>query len=91
MLNVSVATDGVKFSDSLKFPMGEGEGAAEVKLGAFLQATFDFLVIAFCIFLMVRMVNKARLAIEGEPELEKPAEDAADIALLKEIRDSLKK
>jgi large conductance mechanosensitive channel len=87
---VSVATGGVNFAEKLAYKMGEGEGAAEVKLGAFLQSAFDFVIIAFCIFIMIKMVNKARLAIEGEPEPE-VKEDPADIHLLREIRDSLKK
>ncbi len=90
---VGVFTGGKKFDESLVFALGEGDDAAEVKLGAFLQAALDFVIIAFCIFIMVKMVNKARLAIEGpeeegEPEPEKTPED---IELLREIRDSLKK
>ena len=62
------------------------EVAAEVavKYGMFLQTAIDFLLIALVIFLVLKAYNKVR----------KPAEAAAtpeDIALLREIRDSLKK
>ena len=62
--------------------------------GAFFQSVLDFLIIAFCIFMMVKAINKANAAmdaargIEKEEEEDKPAED---IELLKEIRDALKK
>lgn len=61
-----------------------------LQYGAFIQSILDFLIIALCIFIMIKIVNKARLAIEGEPEPE-VKEDPADIVLLREIRDSLKK
>ena len=91
---------GADFSDR-KFDLGgtiettneAGEKVTEplyLNYGSFLQSVFDFLIIAICIFFMVKAVNKARVAIEGEPE-EEVKEDPADIALLKEIRDSLKK
>ena len=59
--------------------------------GAFLQSVIDFVIIAFCIFIMVKMVNKARNAMEGEPEPEEAPKTPEDIELLREIRDALKK
>lgn len=87
---VASVSSGKKFDESFMIPLGEGEEAATIKLGALLQTTIDFIIIAFCIFLMVKAVNKARHAIEGEPEPE-VKEDPEDIQLLREIRDSLKK
>ena len=66
-------------------------GDAVIKYGAFLQSIIDFVIIAFCIFIMVKMVNKARTAIEGPEEEAAPAKTPEDIELLREIRDSLKK
>ncbi len=86
---VGLFTGGVDFS-GLSAKFGEGENAAELKYGAFFQSVIDFLIIAFCIFIMVKMVNRARLAIEG-PEEEEEAKTPEDIELLREIRDSLKK
>ena len=63
----------------------------DIKIGAFIQAIIDFIIVAFCIFLMIKAVNKAQEAVvgpEGEPEPEKTPED---IELLREIRDALKK
>lgn len=60
-----------------------------IKYGAFIQTTVDFLIIAFIIFLAIKGINSLKKAEEPAPEA--PAEDPADIALLKEIRDELKK
>lgn len=64
---------------------------AEVALnyGNFIQNTVDFIIIAFVIFLLIKGMNSLRKKEESAPAA--PAEDPADIALLKEIRDELKK
>lgn len=64
---------------------------AEVALnyGNFIQNTVDFIIIAFVIFLLIKGMNSLRK--KEEPASVAPAEDPADIALLKEIRDELKK
>ena len=64
---------------------------AEVALnyGNFIQNTVDFIIIAFVIFLLIKGMNSLRKKAEPAPTA--PAEDPADIALLKEIRDELKK
>ena len=64
---------------------------AEVALnyGNFIQNTVDFIIIAFVIFLLIKGMNSLRKKEEPAPAA--PAEDPADIALLKEIRDELKK
>lgn len=60
-----------------------------IKYGSFIQSAVDFLIIAFIIFMVIKGMNKLRRQPEPEPEV--PAEDPADIALLKEIRDELRK
>lgn len=64
---------------------------AEVALnyGNFIQNTVDFIIIAFVIFLLIKGMNSLRKKEEPAPAA--PAKDPADIALLKEIRDELKK
>lgn len=57
--------------------------------GAFLQALVDFLIIAFCLFLVVKMLNKFKKKPKAEDF--EPAPKAEDIVLLEEIRDLLKK
>ncbi len=95
---LGVITGGVNFAD-LKYVITPGtEEVAEVaiKYGQFIQNIIDFLLIAFVVFVMVKMINKMRDAAKKKEE-EKPAEPVAppptpeDILLLREIRDSLKK
>ena len=57
--------------------------------GAFIQNVIDFLIVAFCIFLMIKGMNKLSRKKEEEPA---PApEPSAEEKLLTEIRDLLKK
>lgn len=53
--------------------------------GAFITSAVNFLILAFIIFMLIRAVNK--LIPKAD---ETPAEESADIALLREIRDELK-
>jgi len=59
-----------------------------VKYGNFLSAVINFLIIAFVLFLIIKGVNAAKKKDEASPA---PAEPPADIKLLTEIRDLLKK
>jgi len=54
--------------------------------GSLIQATLDFLILAFCVFLMVKAVNSMR---KPEPPAA-PAAAPEDVRLLGEIRDLLK-
>lgn len=60
-----------------------------VKYGKFLAATINFILIAFVLFLIVRGINAAKKKEEAAPAA--PAAPPADIQLLTEIRDLLKK
>ncbi|GIL24090.1 MAG: large conductance mechanosensitive channel protein MscL [Bacteroidota bacterium] len=60
-----------------------------VKYGKFLAATINFLIIAFVLFLIVKGINAAKKKEEAAPAA--PAAPPADIQLLTEIRDLLKK
>jgi large conductance mechanosensitive channel len=64
---------------------------AVLAYGNFLTILLNFLILAFVIFQMVRVINKARARME-EPAVEAAAPPPAeDIVLLREIRDALKK
>ena len=66
-------------------------GVSLLGYGEFVTAFVNFVIIAFIIFLIVRAVNKA-LAFNAKPEPEaSPAPEPADVALLREIRDELRK
>ena len=61
-------------------------GALMLGWGQFLTVVINFLILAFVIFLIVRSANKMNRKAE-----EAPAADPEEIALLREIRDALKK
>ena len=88
---LGVLIGGVDFTD-LKYVIIEKQGeAAEVAIayGAFIQTVFDFLIIAFAIFLAIKAMNSFQEKAEKDPkQAPKPSED---IVLLREIRDSLAK
>ena len=63
-------------------------GDATIAYGKFIQAVIDFTIIAFVIFLAIRI----RSRVETKPEKEeKQKEPSEEVLLLREIRDSLKK
>ncbi|WP_426348114.1 large conductance mechanosensitive channel protein MscL [Alloiococcus sp. CFN-8] len=62
----------------------------KIFIGAFIQSIIDFIIIAFTIFIMIKMVNKLRSKKEEEAE-EAPEESmTSEEKLLMEIRDLLK-
>ncbi|MGN1409672.1 MAG: large-conductance mechanosensitive channel protein MscL [Eubacteriales bacterium] len=79
------------------------EDAAECAIlyGSFIQAIINFLIVALCVFCVVRVMNKAKDAMKKKEKEEeeaakaeeeaKPEEPSEEILLLREIRDSLKK
>ena len=64
---------------------------AKIMYGNFIQSTIDFLIVAFCIFLVIKAVNKFMSKAKKQEEKEKAEEKAADLKVLEEIRDLLKK
>lgn len=81
---VGVLTGGLDFS-GLVYAVGE----AKIAYGNFLQASFIFIITAFALFLLVKGINKMKKKDEEKPAAA-PA-PPADIVLLTEIRDLLKK
>ncbi len=65
-------------------------GEAEIKYGNFIQTIVDFLIVAFCIFIVIQIFEKFKKKQEAKPE-DTPAVVKSDEAiLLEEIRDLLK-
>lgn len=58
-----------------------------INYGTFIQNIVDFFIIAICIFIMVKLVNK----LLHKKEKQEKKKDSEEVAILKEIRDSLKK
>ena len=95
---IGVLTGGMDFTDLklvLKDAVKEGDQvvseAVTINYGQFIQDVVDFLVIAFCIFLMVKGIAALSRKKEEKPAEPAPApEPSAEEKLLTEIRDLLK-
>jgi large conductance mechanosensitive channel len=72
---------------SLKYPLGTNAAGEETNLmwGSFLQNTLDFIILAFVIFIALKVASK------WMKKAEEDAPPPADIVLLTEIRDALQK
>ena len=77
-----------KMAITLK-PGSEGVEPVLLKYGVFINTTIDFLIIAFAIFMVVKGMNSLKKKQEETPAA--PPEPPADVKLLTEIRDLLKK
>lgn len=97
---IGLLIGGVNFTDlkiTLKDQILDAAGvvlnpAVTINYGNFLQVIFDFLIIAFAIFMMIKMMNNLNRKKETAPPAPAtPPPPPADIALLTEIRDLLKK
>ena len=96
---VSLATGGIDFTN-LFINLGEGSystlaqaqeaGASVFAYGSFIQNVVDFLIVAFCIFLMLKAINKLNRKKE-EPAAPEAPKGPTQEELLTEIRDLLKK
>ena len=62
-------------------------GEAKITYGVFIQSVIDFLIIAFCIFMVIKLFERFKKGEETEEIPTKPE----DVQLLEEIRDILKK
>lgn len=84
---LGILTGGVDFKD-LKITLADAVGetpAVTLNYGVFIQNVFDFIIIAFAIFMMIKALNKLKKPAE------KVKEPTGEEKLLTEIRDLLKK
>jgi large conductance mechanosensitive channel len=101
MPGIGLLVGGVNFTDLklvLKKAVMEGEQiispAVTINYGNFLQVTFDFIIVAFAIFLLIKAMNTLNRKKEEKAAAPAPApvpEPSAEEKLLKEILDELKK
>ena len=66
---------------------GKEIAAVALRYGAFLQSMIDFVLVAFAVFLFVKVINKLHRKQEAVPA---PAEPSPEVVLLTEIRDTLR-
>jgi large conductance mechanosensitive channel len=91
---IGLIIGGVDFSQlklTLKAAAGDAK-AVTLNYGAFIQTIVDFTIIAFAIFMVIKLMNSAKERLEKK-EAQTPAEPAKpseEVQLLSEIRDLLK-
>jgi large conductance mechanosensitive channel len=92
---------GVDLSEAKVVLTEATEETAEVAIryGSLIQTIINFIIVALCIFTVVRGINRLKdkmqkeeeAAAEEEAKEEEPAEPSEEVLLLREIRDSLQK
>jgi large conductance mechanosensitive channel len=87
---LGVVLGGVDFSDlAVRLKEASGEVAAvTLNYGSFIQTVVDFVIIAFAIFMMVKLMNSLKRKQKAQPAA--PPKPSAEEALLAEIRDLLR-
>ena len=88
---IGMMMGGVDFSD-LAVVLQEASGdvaAVTLNYGSFIQTVVDFIIIAFAIFMVIKAMNNMKKKEEEAPAA--PPKPSAEVELLTEIRDSLKK
>ncbi|MFR9069639.1 MAG: large-conductance mechanosensitive channel protein MscL [Paraclostridium sp.] len=91
---VGILTGGINFSE-YKITLKEAFGnlpAVTLNLGNFIQTTVNFFIIAFCIFLFIKAINKMKLSNNKvEASVTKEKEASEEVLLLRDIKELLKK
>jgi large conductance mechanosensitive channel len=95
---IGVATNGLDFSNYFiaLSPKVNASNLADAKkqgavlaYGNFIQLTVNFIIVAFSLFVVIRIMNKLKRHDEAKPA--EPPKPSAEVVLLTEIRDLLKK
>ena len=94
---IGLLVGGVDFTD-LKLTLKKAVVEAGVEItpavtwnyGAFIQQVVDFTILAFCVFMMVKIMNKLLRKEEKKPAPAAPPAPSKEEVLLTEIRDLLK-
>jgi len=96
---IGVATGGINFTDYkwvIQKAVMDGQEVLKPEVtmnwGAWIQTVVDFIIVAFCIFVMIKFINNMRKKVEEAKEEVAPATAAPskEEVLLTEIRDLLK-
>lgn len=87
---LGLVVGGVNFTNlkvTLKAAVGD-KPAVTWNYGSFIQSVFDFLIIAWAIFMLVKLINRLKRQEPPKPAI--PLPPPAEIQLLTEIRDAVK-
>ena len=85
---IGIITGGINLKTSLIVTVGD----ANLCFGALIQAIIEFLIIALCVFIIVKAMNKVMNLKKKKEEVKEEAKaKSEEVILLEEIRDLLKK
>jgi large conductance mechanosensitive channel len=84
-----VLKDGSSPGPYLTVEAAQKAGAVTFNYGIFINSIISFVIVAFAVFLLIRAINRLRQQEEAKPAA--PPAPPEEIALLREIRDSLKR
>ena len=90
---IGYLTGGVDFKDkvlTLIPKLDDTHPGVTIGWGTFANAIVQFLIVAFCLFLVIKAMNTAKATFEAKAAAAPPPEAPAEIKLLAEIRDLLK-
>lgn len=82
-----VLKQGVAAGPYVTLEAAKKAGAVTLNYGQFINNVVSFLIVAFAVFMLIRMINRLKKDEAPTP----PAATPEDVLLLREIRDSLKK
>jgi large conductance mechanosensitive channel len=81
-----VMKQGAQAGPYLTVEAAQKAGAVTFNYGVFFNTVISFVIVAFAVFLLIRVINRLKLQEE-----KKPAATREDVMLLREIRDTLRK
>jgi large conductance mechanosensitive channel len=81
-----VMKQGTQAGPYMNVEVAQKAGAVTFNYGVFINTVISFVIVAFAVFLLIRVINRLKKQEEA-----KPAATPEDVVLLREIRDALKK
>ena len=81
-----VIKQGVQAGPYLTVEAAQKAGAVTFNYGVFINTLISFVIVAFAVFLLIRVINRLKMQEE-----KKPAATPEEVVLLRDIRDSLKR
>lgn len=82
---IGIVLGGVDFSS-----LSVNIKSAKIMYGSFIQNIIDFLIIALCVFMFVKLINTLSRKNKKQEKVKEPPKKSDEILLLEEIRDLLK-
>jgi len=81
-----VMKQGAQAGPYISVEVAQKAGAVTFNYGVFINTVISFVIVAFAVFLLIRVINRLKKQEEA-----KPAATPEDVVLLREIRDALRK